>query len=50
MNPVDYVIASIIGAGQRDEEITISFARMIHREIKAQEIETSFSLSAENLF
>ena len=42
-------IASIIGAGLHDEEITISFAKMIHRKIKAQETGTTFPLSAENL-
>ena len=46
---VDYAIASIIGAGLRDEEITISFAKMIHQKIKAQETGTSFPLSAEKL-
>ena len=38
MNPVDYSIASIIGAGLRDKEIAIYFAKMIHRRIKVQEI------------
>ena len=37
MNPVDFAIASIIGAGLHDEEITISFAKKIHRKIKGQE-------------
>ena len=49
VNPIDYAIASIIGAGLRDEEITISLAKMIHRKIKVQETGTSFPLSAENL-
>ena len=49
MNPVDYAIASITGAGLRDEEITISFAKMIYRKTKAQETGTTFRLSAENL-
>ena len=31
VNPADYAIASIIGAGLRDKEITISFAKMINR-------------------
>ena len=48
-DPVDYIIASIIGAGVRDEEITISFAKMNHRKIKAQETGTTFPLSTENL-
>ena len=49
MNPVDYAIASIIGAELRDEEIAIYFAKMIHRKIKAQETGATFPLSAENL-
>ena len=49
VNPVDYAIASIIGAELRDEEIAIYFAKMIHRKIKAQETGTTFPLSAENL-
>ena len=42
-------IASIIGVGLHDEEITPSFAKIIHRKIKAQETGTAFQLSAENL-
>ena len=34
VNPVDYVIATIIGAGLRDEKIAISFAKMIHQKKK----------------
>ena len=49
MNPVDYAITSNIVAGLRDEEIIIYFAKMIHREIKAQETGTNFPFSAENL-
>ena len=49
MNPVDCAITSTIGAGLRNEEITISFAKMIHRKIKAQETGATFLLSAENL-
>ena len=49
MNPVDYVIATIIGAGLRDEKITISFAKMIHQKKKKdQETGITFSLPAEN--
>ena len=33
----------------RDEEITISFGKMNHRKIKAQETGTTFPLSTENL-
>ena len=49
VDPVDYAIASITGAGLCDEKIKISFAKMIRRKIKAQETETTFPLSAENL-
>ena len=42
-------IVSIIGAGLHDEEITVSFAKMIHRKIKVQETRTTFRLSAEDL-
>ena len=50
VKPVDCVIALIIRAGLRDEEITISFSQMIHPKMKAQQTGTIFSLSAENLF
>ena len=49
VNPVDYVIASIIGAGLRDDEIMISLSKKIRLKIKAQETGTTFRLSAENL-
>ena len=49
MNSVNYAIASIIGAGLRDEMITISFAKMIHQRIKAQETGTTLPFSTENL-
>ena len=48
-NPLDYAIASIIGAVLHDEEITISFAKMIHLKIKTKETGTIFPLSAEKL-
>ena len=48
MNLADYAIASIIGSGVHDEEITISFLKRIHRKVKAQETGTTFSLSTEN--
>ena len=47
--PVDYAIPSIIEAWVRKEKIMISFAKMSHRKMKAQETGTSFPLSAENL-
>ena len=45
VNVVDYTTPSVKGAGLRDEEITISFANMIHQIINAQETETFFPLS-----
>lgn len=50
MNPVHYVIASVTGAGLRDEGIPISFRKMIYRKIKTQQTGTSFPLSVGNLF
>ena len=50
MNPVDYAIPSVIWTGLRDDEITISFAKRIHRKINAQETGSFFPLSAENVF
>ena len=49
MNPADYVITSIIGAGLHDEKIAISFAKKIHQKIKDQATGTTFPLAAENL-
>ena len=49
VKPVDYAIPSIIEAWVRDEKIMISFAKMSHRKMKAQETRTSFLLSAENM-
>ena len=50
MNPVDYAFRiKIIWAGLRDEEITISLAKMIHPKIKVREVGAAFPLSAENL-
>ena len=49
VNPVDYAIVSVIGVGLRDAEITISFAKIIRRKLKAQETGTTVPISAENL-
>ena len=49
VNPVDTTIAAIIAVGLRDKQITISFAKMIHRKKKFQETGTTFPLSAEYL-
>ena len=49
VNTVNYAIASVIGAGLHDEEITISFGKMIHQKIKARETGTTFPSSAEIL-
>ena len=50
VNPVDCANAAIVGGGLGEEEITISFAKMFHREIKAQETGTILPLSTERLF
>ena len=50
VNLVDFAIASVMVAWLRDKKNAISFAKMIHQKIKAQEIGTIFTLSAENLF
>ena len=49
VNPVDYAIASIIGAGLRDKEITLAFAKMKNLKLKSQELSKNFPLSAKNL-
>ena len=50
VNPVVYAIASTIRTGLGDEEITISFAKMMHRKMKAQQTRASLSISPENVF
>ena len=49
VNPVDYAMASIIGAVLRDKEITLAFAKLINHTLKSQELSKSFPLSAKNL-
>ena len=49
VNPVDYTMASITGAGLRDKKITLAFAKMINHKPKSQELSKNFSLSAKNL-
>ena len=44
-NPIDYAMASIVGAGLPDEEIAISFPKMIHRKIKAQLNKNKFPIT-----
>ena len=38
VNSVDYAITSIIGAGLRDKEITLVFAKMINHKFRSQEL------------
>ena len=49
VNPVDYAMASIIGAVLRDKEINLAFAKLINHTLKSQELSKSFPLSAKNL-
>ena len=49
VNPVDYAMTLIIGAGLRDKEITPVFANMINHKLKSQELSKSFPLSAKNI-
>ena len=49
INPADYALASRIGAGLRDADITISFARMINRKIKASKEKMEFPVSVDPL-
>ena len=44
VNPVDYAMASITGAGLRDKNVT-----HINHKVKSQEFSKSFPLSAKNL-
>ena len=47
MNPTDYPLASLVGAGLRDAEITVVFARMINRKIKTREAKMKFPVSLD---
>ena len=49
VNPVDYAMTSITGAGLRDKDITLSFPKMINHKVKSQELSKSFPFSAKNL-
>ena len=49
VNPVDYATASTTGAGLRDKEITLAFAKMINHKLKPHELSKNFPLSAKNL-
>ena len=42
VNPVDYTMASITGAGLRDKEITLAFAKMINHKPKSQNSQKNF--------
>ena len=47
VNPTDYALASLVGAGLRGAEITVAFA--IHRKIKAPETKIKFPISHDAL-
>ena len=49
MNLTAYALASLVGAGLRDAEITVAFARMINRKIKARETKMEFPVSLDTL-
>ena len=49
VNHVDYTMASIIGAGLREKEIILPFAKMINHKLKSQEPSKNFPLSTKNL-
>ena len=49
LNPTDYALASLVGAGLRDAEITVAFARKINRKIKATETKMEFPVSLDTL-
>ena len=47
MNPTDYPLASLVGDGLRDAEITVVFAGMINRKIKTREAKMKFPVSLD---
>ena len=47
--PVDYALASIVGCGLLDSEITLAFAQMVHRKLKANETKQEFPISIDKL-
>ena len=49
VNPVDYAMASMIGAVLRDKVITLTFSKIINHKLKSQELSKNFPLSAKNL-
>ena len=49
INLVDYAMALIIGAGLRDKEIPLAFAKMISDKLMSEELSKNFPLSAKNL-
>ena len=50
VNPTDYALIYLVGAGLKDAEITAAFARMIHRKIKATDTKMEFPVSLDTLF
>ena len=50
VNPTDYALIYLVGAGLKDAEITAAFARMIHRKIKTTDKKMEFPVSLDTLF
>ena len=49
VNPTDYALASLVGTGLRDAEITVTFAQMINQKIKVRETKMEFPVSLDIL-
>ena len=49
MYPTDYALACLIGSGLRYAKITVVFARIIQRNIKATETKMEFPVSLDTL-
>ena len=45
VNTVDFARTSIIGAGLRDKEITLAFAKIINHVLKSQELSKNFPVA-----
>ena len=49
IKPIDYAMSSIIESWLKNEEITLTFSKMINHELKSQELSENFPLSTKNL-
>jgi len=48
VNPCQYAVATMKGAGLRDDDLTKAFARLVHRKLKVSELQ-SWPISPEEL-